>query len=409
MTEPVPSGPLAGLRVVELASEAGALAGKLLAELGAEVVLVEPPGGHRTRLFEPFVEDRPDPERSLWWWHHNTSKAGVVLDLEDPGGAEAFSRLAFSADVLLEAEPPGRLAALHVDYPDIASSDSQLVWASITSFGRESARSSAPVTDLTVLAGGGPLWSCGYDDHSIPPIRGGGGQAYSNGSVWAVNAILVALLARDTTGRGQLVDVSLVAAANVTTEGASVRWLVSRETVQRQTGRHAWPTPTQPKQYLAADGRYVNVSVPPRTGPGCDAIREWVEALGLREKLDDAVFLDIGAELEYIPLPEQTDDVVLQSVGGAMADALRIIAAHLDASEFTRGAQDRGITGIAIVSPEELLDDEHFQARDFHVPVFHDDLDRDIRYPGAPFRMSASPWRIRSRAPHLGEHDDLLA
>jgi len=74
-------GPLRGLEVVELASEHAAWAGKLLADLGAEVTLVEPPGGHATRAIGPFVDDRPDPERSLWWWHHHTSKNGVVLDL----------------------------------------------------------------------------------------------------------------------------------------------------------------------------------------------------------------------------------------------------------------------------------------------------------------------------------------
>ena len=80
------AGPLVGLRVVELASEHGALAGKMLADLGAEVVLVEPPGGHPTRDLPPFRDDRPDPEGSLWWWHYNTSKLGVVLDLESPQG-----------------------------------------------------------------------------------------------------------------------------------------------------------------------------------------------------------------------------------------------------------------------------------------------------------------------------------
>jgi crotonobetainyl-CoA:carnitine CoA-transferase CaiB-like acyl-CoA transferase len=79
-----PDGPLTGVRVVEVASEHAAFAGKLFADLGADVVLVEPPGGHRTRGYEPFADDEPGLERSLWWWHYQTSKKGVVLELDDP-------------------------------------------------------------------------------------------------------------------------------------------------------------------------------------------------------------------------------------------------------------------------------------------------------------------------------------
>ena len=86
-------GPLCALAVVELASEHAAWAGKLLADLGADVTLVEPPGGHATRTTGPFVDDRPGPERSLWWWHHHTSKNGVVLDLDTPVGVELLHRL----------------------------------------------------------------------------------------------------------------------------------------------------------------------------------------------------------------------------------------------------------------------------------------------------------------------------
>lgn len=105
-------GPLTGIRVVELASENAAFAGKLLADLGADVVLVEPPGGHICRTYEPFVDDVPDPERSLWWWHYHTSKRGVVADLDSIEGRAMFASLAQSADVVLEGEPPDRLASL---------------------------------------------------------------------------------------------------------------------------------------------------------------------------------------------------------------------------------------------------------------------------------------------------------
>src|SRR5436190_4394889 len=92
--------PLTGIRVVELASDHAAFAGKLLGDLGADVIVVEPPGGHGSRAYEPFMDDEPGPERSLWWWYYNTSKRSVVLDLEQPEDARAFRDLVATADVV---------------------------------------------------------------------------------------------------------------------------------------------------------------------------------------------------------------------------------------------------------------------------------------------------------------------
>jgi crotonobetainyl-CoA:carnitine CoA-transferase CaiB-like acyl-CoA transferase len=144
------NGPLTGLRVVELASEMAAYAGKLLGEMGAEVVLVEPPGGHWTRWIGPFLNDQSDPDNSMWWWHYNVGKRNVVLDLDDQADAELCRRLIGSADVVLEAEPPDRLGALGLDHPQLRADNPGLMWASVTPFGREDPRSRAVVTDLTV-------------------------------------------------------------------------------------------------------------------------------------------------------------------------------------------------------------------------------------------------------------------
>ena len=103
-------GPLAGLRVIELSHERGAWAGKLLADMGAEVIVVEPPEGDPARGYPPFFGNEPGPERSLYWWHYNTSKLGVTLDLADEAGRDRFKRLVASADILIECEDPRRLA-----------------------------------------------------------------------------------------------------------------------------------------------------------------------------------------------------------------------------------------------------------------------------------------------------------
>ena len=118
----------------------------------------------------------------------------------------------------------------------------------VTPFGPSGERASEAVTDLTLLAGGGPVWNCGYDDHVLPPVRGGGNQGYHIAGVYAAMGALTALVHRDATGAGQRVDVSMHAAANVTTESGTFVWLVSGETVQRQTGRHASTVSTMPVQ-----------------------------------------------------------------------------------------------------------------------------------------------------------------
>ncbi|MDP1818864.1 MAG: CoA transferase [Acidimicrobiales bacterium] len=403
MTDLLP-GALDGVVVVELASDAAAFAGKLLGDLGADVILVEPPGGHRSRTYAPFAGDVVDPERSLWFWHYNTSKRSVVLDIDDPAGADRFRRLVAGADVVLEAEPPGRLAALGVDHPELRAEHPRLVWTSQTPFGRDNPRSAEQATDLTVLAGGGPVWSCGYDDHTIPPVRGGGNQGYQTGSLFAVMGTLTSLLVRDVTGEGQHVDVSMHAAANVTTEAASYEWLVARATVQRQTARHAAPHPTGNTDATCADGRQVNTGVPPRSAAEFEGLLGWLDDLGGRERFDDHVLLQLGVERGGVQIHEIFADAEAMAIFGAGREAVQFIATEVSAYDFFVRAQTLGLACGIIYSPEEVFADPHFADRGFPTPVEQPQLGRTVTYPGAPFHLPRSPWRIHRPAPLLGEH-----
>ncbi len=396
---------LTGIVVVELAHEAGAFAGKLLADMGADVIVVEPPGGCPTREFPPFLNDEPGPERSLHWWHFNTSKRGVTLNLESEEGRTLFAKLVSAADVLLECEPVGRLASLGLDAEAIAARNPCLVHAAITAFGQKSERAADPVTDLTILAGGGPAWSCGYDDHSIPPIRGGGFQGYNIACHYAVLSILTALLYREASGEGQFIDVSQHAAANITTEMASYHWLVQQTTVQRQTGRHAMETLTMESQVRCADGRYVTTGVPPRTPAEFAKLVAWLDVLGVRDELPEAIFLEMGAKRDRIDLSMIGQDDEVTAIFGAGREALVFIASKIPAYEFFLGAQDAGVSVGIVYAPEEAFEDEHFVARGFPTELEHPELSRSFLYPGAPYRFEKSAWALRSRAPLLGEHN----
>jgi crotonobetainyl-CoA:carnitine CoA-transferase CaiB-like acyl-CoA transferase len=397
---------LKGLRVIELAAEPVAFAGKLLADMGADVVLVEPPGGDPCRGYPPFLDDEPGPDRSLYWWHYHTNKRGVVLDLDEASDADRFRRLIAGADVLLEAEPRDRLANLDLDYDDLTVQRPDLIHVAVTPYGRADPKSDLPATDLTIMAAAGPPWSCGYDDHSTPPIRGPG-QGYQTGAHFAVMSVLTAVLHRGLSGDGQFIDVSLHAASNVSTEAASYHWLVAKETVQRQTGRHAAVHPTGETQQLCADGRYANTGVPPRFPDEFGKLYAWLTELGLVEELPEAVFLEMGANWEGpFDLSKIAEDDTIAAIFGAGRLALQLIASRLSAQDYFLGCQRAGLSVGVINSPEEAFEDEHFKARGFQVPLHHEDIDRTVVYPGAPYRMLGSPWQLRRRAPKLGEHQD---
>ena len=391
--------------MVELASEFGAFAGKLLADLGADVVLVEPPGGHHTRGYEPFLDDVRGPDRSLWFWHYNTSKRGRVLDLATGEGRDAWHELVRGADVVLEAEAPGALTAIGADYADVRDANPAVVWVSITPFGRANPRAHEQATDLTVLAGGGPVWSCGYDDHAVAPVRGGGNQGYQTACLWATTGALTALLARDVIGEGQFVDVSMHAAANVTTEAATYEWLVAGDTVQRQTARHAAVRPTMNTDAICADGRQVNTGVPPRSAEEFRGLLAWLDALGGREKFDEYALLEMAVERGGVQIHEIFADPVAREIFGAGRAAVQFVAGLVSAYDFFVGAQGLGLACGAIYAPEDVLSDPHFIARGFPVAVAHPELGRRVEYPGAPFHLPRSPWSIRSAAPLLSEAD----
>ncbi|MCP3856540.1 MAG: carnitine dehydratase [Actinomycetia bacterium] len=398
------TGPMDGVRVVELASPFTAFAGKLLADAGADVVVVEPPGGALQRGHGPFADDQPGVERSLAWWAENTSKRGIVIDLDDADGRDLYRQLVATADVVLEAEGD-RLADLCLDHVDLVEDCPDLIHLAINPFGRSGPRGGEQITDLTLLAGGGPMWSCGYDDHSLPPVRGCGEQGFRMSAHFAVMSVLTALLARPVHG-GQFIDLSMNAAANVTTEFASYSWLAGQATVQRQTGRHATPTPTEWTQVQCADGRWLNTGVPPRTGPEFAALRDWIVELDLVEDFPLFSLLELSDQYELLTLQLIEEDPLAGELFGAGREALHLIASRVSAHEAFLGFQDRGIAVGVVWSPDEVMSDPHFVARDFPTEVEYGQIGRSALHAGAPIRFTESPMGISSRAPMLDEHGD---
>ena len=352
------AGPLSGLKVIEFTDEIAPWAGKLLAEMGADVVRIEPIEGSKTRWYEPFLDDTPDPEQSLFFWHYNVRKRSVALDIETKAGRDLFIRLVADADILIEDQAPGKMAELGIAYDTLSQENDSLVHAAITPFGQSGPRATEPATDLTLLAGSGPAWSCGYDDHELPPIRGGGGQGYHTASHWAVISILTAIIAKEQIGRGQFIDINASAASNVSTEAASYTWLVAQETVQRQTGRHAGVRPSSPTQVQAADGRWINSGVPARQGKDFQKTYDWLVDEGLVEQFPEAPLLQLGGEREgflnlgAISSGEDEEGAAIFAAGRA---AMVLLIKSLPAYEYFTKAQERGFQCGIIYSPEEVV------------------------------------------------------
>jgi benzylsuccinate CoA-transferase BbsE subunit len=330
----------------------------------------------------------------------------VVVDLDEGAGRERFSTLVAGADILLEGERPGRLDELGLGHGALAERNPRLIHAAVTPYGQTGPWRDLPATDLTLLAGGGPVWSCGYDDHSLPPVRGGGNQAFHIGSHWAVQAILVALFDREATGHGQFVDVSMYAGANVTTEVASYGFLATGDVVQRQTGRHAWWTHSMPTQVECADGRQVNTGILPRTPREFGLMLGWLDELGFRDEFPLTVLLEMGAEKETLDLSQLDRDPMLAEILGAAREFGQFMCERLGAYEVFTGWQTRGMAAGIVYAPDEAIADPHVVERGFPVEVEHPELGRSFTFPGVPYRFTATPCEPVRRAPLLGEHQD---
>ena len=388
-------GPFTGLRVLELADEKGQWCGKLIADLGAEVIKIEPPGGEATRTVGPFYQDIPNRERSLSFWHYNTSKRGITLSLETEDGRRLFRRMAEKADVILETFRPGYLPSLGLGYEELKKENPGLIMCSLTSFGQTGPWKDYRTSDLLHLAAGGQMASCGYDEDDVPnapPIAGGGGQAWHMGGEYAYIAIAAALVNRTVTGRGQYIDVSIHESCALTTEGAVTTYIYQKQVVRRQTGRHASPTPTDRTQLLCKDGKYVNTIILYRLNP--DRLRvlaEWMNGYGLAGDLLDEKYRDPATVTENKP-----------HINELLVNFFSLITQN----EAYHGVQQRDFAMGPVRSPDEVMEDPHLQDRGFWAEVEYPEVGQKFRHPGPAGIFNGSPWRISRRAPLIGEHNE---
>ena len=174
-------GLLAGCRVLDLADEKGILCGKILGDLGADVIKLEPPGGDPARHNGPFYKDIPHPEKSLFWWYTNLNKRGITLNLETEDGRDLFRRLVRTAHFVIESFEPDYMASLGLSYAELEKINRRVIMTSITPFGQSGPYAHYKATDLVGVAIGGMVRM--YGDPGRPPVRISAPQFYFLGGI----------------------------------------------------------------------------------------------------------------------------------------------------------------------------------------------------------------------------------
>lgn len=263
---------LPAYRVLDLADEKGVFCTKLLADLGADVIKVEPPSGDKGRMRGPFFKDEVHPEKSLYFLYYNTNKRSITLNLECPDGQTIFKRLVEKADVVVETLPVGYLKSLGLDYETLKGINAGLVMASITPFGQTGPWHSYKSSDLITMATSGYMQVVGDPDD--PPVRLGNEQIHFAPAQYASVAIMAALYCRGAaSGKGQYIDISAQEAVLTyyTDQHPALCWLLTKENVTRVGKTSVMATPLG--VFPCKDGWIAVAIVTPREW---DALAQWM-------------------------------------------------------------------------------------------------------------------------------------
>ncbi len=380
---------LCGVRVLDLTDETAFLAGKILGDMGADVVKVEPPGGDPARHRGPYLSGIADPERSLLWLALNTSKRGVTIDLAMDAGREKLRELANTADVLIESSAPGAMAALGLGHAALAASNPRLVYCAVTPFGQTGPYAQRRAHDLVVVAMGGNAAVTGDPDR--PPVRCSLPTGYYHAAGEAALGVVMALYARETTGKGQLVDVSMQEC-----QLQSLLSLPGQYALHQRRQRRLGPRIGRTREIWKALDGWVTFGL--RGGPSrvpnlvatvgwmreCGALPEWLAKLDWKTYDHNALGDDEIARLEE-----------------AFAAFFR--------ERTMRALYEEALRRRILLAPcndaKEILAHPQLRDRELYVTLVYPELGASIEHPGFFACAEGAPVRIRRRAPRIGEHD----
>ena len=386
-----PDLPLSPYRVLDLSDEKGFLCGRILGDLGADVIKVEPPGGDPSRRRGPYYKGDARDDRSLYWFAHNYNKRGITLDLATADGRALFLKLAETAHFLVETDSPGCMEALGLGYDTLREASPALVMTSITPFGPTGPHAGYRADDLVAMAAGGLMSICGDDDR--PPVRIGEPQAYMLASAQAATGTMLAHYTRNRTGRGSHVTVSMQEAVANTLTTTPHYWFAN-QVIQRRGARSPYGGRQVRTVFPASDGYIVTQFFwSPGAGVRLGPIIDWMTDEGLPPSF--ARFDFDGA----------TGDTIDQADLEQWEDELAAFFSRFTKARIYNEGIERRLFIFPVSSPRDLLENGQLAARGFFQEVEHPDLGAAITYPGAFCAFSETPLAIRRPAPLVGEHN----
>ena len=388
---------LEGYRVLDLTDEKGLLASRFLADMGAEVIKVERPGGDAARRIGPFYRDEVDPEKSLFWFAFCMNKKSVTLDLTKKEGREILKKLLPKTDFLFESSPPGTMVSLGLGYEELSRVNPRLIYVSISPFGQTGPYRDLKGPDIVVWALSGFLHLCG--DPERPPVRFSFPQAYFLACGEAATAALLAHHFRVATGEGQWVDTSAQHACTWPTMDARAMWEIFQKDQQRAGGRRWRPMPNGTLQmrflYPCLDG-YIQLYIwGGKMGCASNvALQKWME----EERFDISPLAETGWPLAEI------DRITPEGYTRIVEMASRFVAGHTK-EQLYEGALKRGIMLAHVSTMEDVCHNRQLKERGFWRQIPHDELNDTIQYPGPWARLTETPLERWERAPRIGEHN----
>lgn len=401
------AGFLSPYRVLDLTDHRGLLAGRLLAQLGADVIQVEPPAGSSARQVGPFDDAAPGPLRSMYWAAYAACKRGITCDLDSERGQALLRRLIAKADFLFESEAPGVMAARGLDYASLRELNPALIHVSITPFGSDGPKANWADSDLVLWASGGPLLQA--QDGDRPPLRISVPQAYLHGAGDAAGGALVAHFARVRSGRGQHVDISVqqsvaqatlssVLAAAIGHENFSLR-VEPKSKTRKTLDLSGSGARTRRSKWQVRDGLVeMHLALGPAAGRFTNNLFKWMHE---EDACDDVV-----ASWDWVTLPAriEADEVTEEDLERVRGMVARFLAPRTKA-ELAAIAMKRKLLLAPVATTEDLARSEHHAQRGFFQAV-EDAAGRRIRLPGA-FAMGVPQAFVpMTAAPLPGQHDE---
>ena len=389
-------------RVLDLTDEKGFLCGKILADMGADVIKVEQLGGDPARKIGPYFDDDPRPENSLYWMAYNMNKRGITLNIETSDGQEIFRRLVETADLVIESFAPGYMSNLGLAYSDLEKVNPRIIMVSITPFGQFGpyVERDFKVNDMIVFALSGFMYPNG--DPGCAPNQFTFPQAYLNGAAEGAVAALVALHARELTGEGQHVDVSIQEALQTCNQMMLPLWDMYKAIAPRGMLKGAG--------YPRADGTAIRSRsmFPCKDGLifillGGGALKALVlSGNELLKLINEAGMAGDLADYDWTTF--DASKITQEEVDHQQQDIIGPYLKTLTKREFFGKAIERRILGVPIQDPKDIAESPQLAARGFYIDIEHPQLG-NITHVGAFAKFSETPLRRCHHAPLIGEHN----